>query len=108
MLGDHRADVRRAVGHAHFDAFDILPAEQVVHCVEVITDGPWMMDRANQSELIGYLGELGMQFAQLHARHSRGDRVVGTAVFGRRVRLQVPAVKMAHAAAEQNEDAGFL
>ena len=70
MLGHHRSDVGQVVGDTFADALDDLPAQQIVHGVEVIVDRARMRHRADEAELIGHLGEFGMQFAQLHAFRS--------------------------------------
>jgi len=68
MFGHDRSDVGQVVGHAFLDPLDHLPAEQIVHGVEVIGDRGRMGHRANQAELIGHLRQHRVKLAQLHAR----------------------------------------
>jgi len=53
-------------------------------------------------------GHSRVEFADPHARYGRGDRLVGSADFGRGIWLQIPSVEMTGTAAEQDEDARFL
>ena len=58
--------------------------------------------------MVGHLGELGVQFTQLHAWHFCAYGIVGAAVFGRSVGLQVPGVELTGPSAQHEEDAGFF
>ena len=101
ILGHHRSDIGHGVGLAFPDPLNHMPAEQVVHGVEMVGDRGRMRHRANQAELIRHLREQRVEFAQLHARHLGADRFVRPADLGRRVRLQIPSIQMTRATAQE-------
>lgn len=108
VFGHHGADVGQVVGDAFPDALDHLAAQQVVHRVEVVVDRTGVRHRADEAELVGDLGEFGVQLAQLHARHFGPDGFVRPANLRRCVRLQVPSVNVARTAAQEHKDAALL
>lgn len=101
-FGQHRAEIRRVRGRAG------LPAQAVVHGVEMVADIAGVRHRPDQAKVLGQLGQAWVQFADAHAGDRRGNRLVRPADFRRRCRLEVPGVEVAGPAAQQDEDARLL
>ena len=70
---------------------------RVVHAV---------VDRTDERRAVHLLGQARQVFAELHARHRRGDRSKRAADLGRGRGLHVPHVEVTWPAVEEHEDAG--
>ncbi len=64
----------------------------------------FVMQTANQREVIGHPRQRGQQFVNLHPGDSSGNRAEGAFVFGGSGRLQVEQIDMAGSAIRPEED----
>ena len=99
MVGRHRAirikatrEIRSARQH------DVVPGRVIVGMVT---------QRANETVLVGSVGQEGKMLAKYQARRSSGDRFELTPDFGRGVGLGVKAFMLREAAGEKNVNAGL-
>ena len=76
---------------------------QVVVAAAVV--GILVADRADDRELVKGLGQRRQRFAEVHARHARGDRLELAADFLGRVRLRIEGFVVRGTAVEPDQDA---
>jgi hypothetical protein len=102
-IGPHRgedgADVRRIVRRPR------LAGQAVVHGVEMVADVADVHHRADDREMLRQRSHARVQLGELQSRDGRRGRSIGSADSLRRVRLEVPGIKMARPAAQPDEDA---
>src|SRR5262249_41508594 len=98
-LGQHRADVRGVVRRHR------LPAQAVVHGVEVVADVADVPHRVDDGNVLRQRGQLLVQLAQAQTWDGRGDRTVRPADLVGGIWLKVPGVEVTRPAAQPDEDA---
>ena len=87
------------------DRFNITESENEFYTPADVAD---VRHRSDQRKILRHPGHPGVQLADPHPRHARGDRLVWTANRVRCVGLEVPRVEVTRPAAQQHEDARLV